>query len=337
MATEYKLSYTAAEINNKLGQIDSLSEEIADKVDKTNITLEQHTDGLIYVFVDGKPVGNGVELGNIIAGDVIGTLEENNDILLSGDIADGTYTLKWKNKDGTYTELCPLEVGAIVTYAITQNLTNVTSNNSTAEVREGESFTAKITANDGYIISDIVVTMGGVNITSTAVSGETVAIASVTGDVVITASAVIAPVNILDGTTLHINQRYSQSSSGYITANGYVSSDWLDVQTGDVIRINRPMSVHEGGQSTLMYKDINGTLQFSGQKTLNTTPVETENNGAVTKFTVGTVYNTFGTPSSGTKVLPNIAKLYIGLLISSVAITEADVADLIITKNQEIM
>jgi hypothetical protein len=30
MATEYKLSYTAAEINNKLGQIDNLSEEIAD-------------------------------------------------------------------------------------------------------------------------------------------------------------------------------------------------------------------------------------------------------------------------------------------------------------------
>lgn len=30
MATEYKLSYTGAEINEKLGQIDGLFEEIAD-------------------------------------------------------------------------------------------------------------------------------------------------------------------------------------------------------------------------------------------------------------------------------------------------------------------
>ena len=48
------------------------------------------------------------------SGDVIGTLDESNNILLSGNLADGTYTLKYENADGTYTDVGTLEVGAIV-------------------------------------------------------------------------------------------------------------------------------------------------------------------------------------------------------------------------------
>lgn len=44
------------ELENDFSQ---LSEE---KVDKTSITLGQHTDGLIYIFVDGKPVGSGLSI-----------------------------------------------------------------------------------------------------------------------------------------------------------------------------------------------------------------------------------------------------------------------------------
>lgn len=45
------------------------------------------------------------------SGDVIGVLDESNNILLSGNLADGTYTLKYENEDGTYTDVCTLEVG----------------------------------------------------------------------------------------------------------------------------------------------------------------------------------------------------------------------------------
>lgn len=45
-------------------------------------------------------------------GDVIGTLDESNNILLTGALADGTYTLKYENEDGTYTEIGTLKVGA---------------------------------------------------------------------------------------------------------------------------------------------------------------------------------------------------------------------------------
>lgn len=47
------------------------------------------------------------------SGDVVGVLDESNNILLSGNLADGTYTLKYENADGTYTEIGQLEVGAI--------------------------------------------------------------------------------------------------------------------------------------------------------------------------------------------------------------------------------
>lgn len=47
------------------------------------------------------------------SGDVTGVLDESNNILLSGNLADGTYTLKYENTDGTYTEIGTLEVGEI--------------------------------------------------------------------------------------------------------------------------------------------------------------------------------------------------------------------------------
>ena len=48
--------------------IRSLSEE---KVEKTGISLGRHTDGLIYIFVDGVPIGSGMDLsgGTDVGGD----------------------------------------------------------------------------------------------------------------------------------------------------------------------------------------------------------------------------------------------------------------------------
>lgn len=78
-----------------------------------------------------------------------------------------------------------------VTYAITQALTNVTSSLSDESIEAGSALTATLTADDGYEIDTVTVVMGEEDITSTAWDSETgkVTIASVTGDVVITATA----------------------------------------------------------------------------------------------------------------------------------------------------
>lgn len=77
-----------------------------------------------------------------------------------------------------------------VTYTVTQDLTNVTSSFAGTSVEEGAAFTTTLTADSGYTIDDIEVTMGGTNITSTAVSGDTITISNVTGNIMITATAI---------------------------------------------------------------------------------------------------------------------------------------------------
>lgn len=74
------------------------------------LSLGIGADGLLYVFANGSPIGDGIALEGGAIGDVIGTLDENNNIILTGDLADGTYTLKYENADGTYSEIGTLEV-----------------------------------------------------------------------------------------------------------------------------------------------------------------------------------------------------------------------------------
>ena len=75
------------------------------------------------------------------------------------------------------------------TYRITNNLTNCTTNNNTNSISANSSYSAAISANSGYTLGSITVTMGGSNITSSVVSGSRISINSVTGNVVITANA----------------------------------------------------------------------------------------------------------------------------------------------------
>lgn len=72
------------------------------------------------------------------------------------------------------------------TYTVTNNLANSTSSNSNISINKGSSYNATITANTGYNISSIKVTMGGTDISSTAVSGNTITISNVTGNIIIT-------------------------------------------------------------------------------------------------------------------------------------------------------
>lgn len=64
----------------------------------------------------------------------------------------------------------PDEISA-TTYTVTNNLTNVNSDNSAIEAVEMEPYTANLTPASGYVISQVSVTMGGQDITSDVFSG----------------------------------------------------------------------------------------------------------------------------------------------------------------------
>lgn len=80
---------------------------------------------------------------------------------------------------------------APTTYSLTQNLTNVTSDVTATSINEGDALEATLTADSGYTIDSVTVTMSDTDITATAWDSATskVTIAEVTGNVVITATA----------------------------------------------------------------------------------------------------------------------------------------------------
>lgn len=76
-------------------------------------------------------------------------------------------------------------------YAVTQNLTNVTSSFTDEKVNANDPLTVTLTADTHYDLDSVTVSMGGVDITSTVYNSETgeIAITNVTATVLITASA----------------------------------------------------------------------------------------------------------------------------------------------------
>ena len=153
----------------------------------SDLTLAIGADGLLYIFAKGVQVGTGIDIAT--AGDIIGYVDANNNVVLKGNLEDGTYSIKYELEDGSTIDIGNLVLDSNVYYTITNNLTNCVNNNSLNEILEGNSYSAVISPIQGYQIVNIKVTMGGVDITSSAVISESIEISNVTGDLVITAVA----------------------------------------------------------------------------------------------------------------------------------------------------
>ena len=76
-----------------------------------------------------------------------------------------------------------------VTYTVTTAFNNVSIDNAAGSINEGESYTAALSPEEGFTLTRAMVTMGGGDITAAVYSGGNIYIASVTGDIVITAEA----------------------------------------------------------------------------------------------------------------------------------------------------
>lgn len=127
-----------------------------------------------------------------------------------------------------------------VTVPVSTILSHCDIDNTASTVAYGSSYRAVITPYDGYVIGSLSVTMGSVDITSTAVSGSVIYIESVTGKVDIMAVGVpntAAYTNWLDADKAGYTNGKRLSSSGTETdANGYALSGYIPCKAGDVIR-----------------------------------------------------------------------------------------------------
>lgn len=178
MANIYKLSFTAKEIDEKLGKIDSLVSTI------NGISPDEN--GNVQINISGDGVGGGINddaktlLINILRNGVFSTNQTSNITALEAALTGSSSTSS---------------------YMVVNNLTNVTTSNTTTSIADGDSYTATLTPVDGAVIDSVMVTMGGVDITSIAYVNGVITIDSVTGSIVITAIAdvVSATVYVQDG------------------------------------------------------------------------------------------------------------------------------------------
>lgn len=108
-------------------------------------------------------------------------------------VADGSCSIT--ATAGSVSASCAITVAfavEVVYLSVGNNLTNCASNNSMASIVEGGSYTATLTAANGYTLegASVSVVVNGVDVTDTAYTNGVITIQSVTGNVVITATAV---------------------------------------------------------------------------------------------------------------------------------------------------
>ena len=154
-----------------------------------------------------------------------------------------------------------------VTYTVTRNLTNVASSNTANSIAENASYTTTLSPTGGYKkLGTITVTMGGADISSSAVSGNNISIAKVTGNIVITCEAVIT--NIIDTIGISANTRLSTSSGDNRTQSGYAAigankdaASLIHLTAGDTLRVKGvSLPASNDSFSAVVFYNASGTF-----------------------------------------------------------------------------
>ena len=213
---------------------------LANIVDTQHITLGLHTDGLIYLFVNNNPVGYGVALPSVSVNDIVGNIDSANNIIITGDLSDGTYKVKYEMAGGSTIDIGDLVLDSNIYYSVTKNLSQgTTSSNSATSVIKGNSYSTTISVAEGYEITSIVVTMDGTDISTETVNDKDISIENVTGNIVITVAA--EQIAVATNFLVQSEGAYGRigGSDGAVRTdapNNFVTN-FIAVQKGDIVKV----------------------------------------------------------------------------------------------------
>lgn len=331
MANEYKLSYTGTEINEKLSRIPNKTIATAEQVDKFGGTVEITADApvkenTVLILNPNSNEANIYEAREI--DEMIGRVSE--------EIADkqpkGNYALKSEiptvpvqsvnGKTGAV-ELNASDVGAT-----TEAWVNAQINTLKAQgvqqvplfansIEECTDTTKMYVLPDGFIYAYKNVDSTGINYT-----------------------------NVLDNTEIQLNKRWSHSGKQYSAQNGHVATGYIPVKFGDVVRINRTATKHgvifTQDYHRVHYFDASGNYVAGHVDGATGSLLElTEESEDVTSWIVGYeaatgISNGPATKLSGADDIATMIVVYRVTPGTVAALTEDDVADLIITVNEPI-
>lgn len=194
----------------------------------------------------------------------------------------------------------------VTSYTITKNLTNVTINNSLSSINEGASYSATLTANSGYTLGTVTVTMGDNDITASAYSNGNINISSVTGNIVITASGVSVPVITLSATSLSI----AENDTGTFTvkldkAPSSTTTVNLSASNSNVVLDKTSLSFTTSNYSTEQTITVTGSHDASSYSN-KTSVITVSSNGLVSKTVNITVTNIDEQPIEEVKTSNNM-------------------------------
>ena len=172
-------------------------------------------------------------------------------------------------KAGNYSATCSVTVNIeqqeeTTTYTVTNNLTNVTSSNEVTSILEGSTYNATLSADSGYTLENVTVTMGGANITSSSYSNGVINIPNATGDIVIPATAKQEEAGLSTISTKTLNYTVTTSSDV-----AYETHD-VDYKNGDTIRVEYKDLSNVLTDSSVFYLGVdyqNGIIKLTPNKT----------------------------------------------------------------------
>lgn len=154
-----------------------------------------------------------------------------------------------------------------VTYNITRNLTNCASSNVANTVADGAAYSTTLSPTGTYKkLGTIIVTMGGTDISASAVSGNTITIAKVTGNIVITCAAVIT--NVTETVGISADTRLSAGSGTNKAQVGWAAiganmdaASLIHLMPGDTLRI-KGASLPDSQDGKSIAVSYSGTATF---------------------------------------------------------------------------
>lgn len=163
----------------KFEEIDTQFKEIAKEVENVGQpTQEQINTAIDKAIEEGRVTGTG-------------GINSTAKTLLETILKNAIYTTDQSaNITSLVSALSSGDTPTITYYNITNTLTKCTNNNTNTSIAENTSYIATITPNNGYKLDTVTVTMGGKDVTSTVYNNGKITINSVTGNIVIIATAI---------------------------------------------------------------------------------------------------------------------------------------------------
>jgi len=176
------------------------------------------------------------------------TIDENNVISASGGGSDTALKQTLSTllvpilRQGLYgadqeTAIAALETALggeapVQTYTIRNVLTNVTTSNDATATVQGAAYAATLTPASGMELQTVTVTMGGVDVTASVYSNGAISISSVTGDIIITATAEA----VIETYTPAMSEGYINVNTGATGGTStYHHTEIIPVRQGDKV------------------------------------------------------------------------------------------------------